>query len=574
MKLRILLTISCFVFQLANLFAQEETPFKGNVTVTYDEAIQQYELLGQSNEGAFLVEYGTSDIGKPIHLFIINKGGDQDPNEFDAKKSVLFINNGIHPGEPCGVDASLKLARNLLTRNPKYTKLLDSVIVCIVPMYNVGGALNRNCCVRANQNGPEEYGFRGNARNLDLNRDFIKADSRNAHAFTRMFQDAKPEVMIDTHTSNGSDYQYVMTMIATQPDKAGKEIGAFIREEMSPSLFQTMNDRGWGMTPYVFALNKIPDNGIKDFLETPRYSTGYAALFNTIGFTSETHMLKPFAQRVESTYQFLLATLEFMNAHNAELIQQKARADQEVADQREFELNWELDTTTFRNIPFKGFKAIYEKSEVTSADRLKYDRNQPVTMDIRYYDTYVPTETAIAPDFYVVPQAWREVVDRLKWNKVEMTQIEQDTIVEMRVYYIDDCKAGNLYEGHHHTVVTDLREVKEEVQLFKGDYIIMVNQPSNRYIVETLEPKGVDSFFSWNFFDSVLQQKEWYSDYVFEDTAAEMLATDAQLKASFEKAKTEDKELAESPRKQLYWLYKRSDFYEGSVNRYPVFRSL
>jgi len=151
MKLRILLTISCFVFQLANLFAQEETPFKGNVTVTYDEAIQQYELLGQSNEGAFLVEYGTSDIGKPIHLFIINKGGDQDPNEFDAKKSVLFINNGIHPGEPCGVDASLKLARNLLTRNPKYTKLLDSVIVCIVPMYNVGGALNRNCCVRANQ---------------------------------------------------------------------------------------------------------------------------------------------------------------------------------------------------------------------------------------------------------------------------------------------------------------------------------------------------------------------------------------------------------------------------------------
>jgi hypothetical protein len=335
-----------------------------------------------------------------------------------------------------------------------------------------------------------------------------------------------------------------------------------------------MNDRGWGMTPYVFALNKIPDNGIKDFLETPRYSTGYAALFNTIGFTSETHMLKPFAQRVESTYQFLRATLEFMFEHNTELIQQKARADQAVAAQREFELNWELDTTTFRNIPFKGFKAIYEKSEVTSADRLKYDRNQPVTMDIRYYDTYVPTETATAPEFYVVPQAWHEVVDRLKWNKVKMTQIEQDTIVEMRVYYIDDCKAGNLYEGHHHTVVTDLREVKEEVQLFKGDCIIMVNQTSNRYIVETLEPRGVDSFFSWNFFDSVLQQKEWYSDYVFEDSAAEMLATDALLKAAFEKAKIEDKELAESPSQQLYWLYKRSKFYEGSVNRYPVYRSL
>lgn len=574
MKLRILFTTTLLFCATLFSTAQDDTPFKGNTTVTYDEAIAQYQRMAQTHRGTYLMEYGKTDVGRPLHLFVINKGGDQDPNEFDKNKSVLFINNGIHPGEPCGVDASLKLARNLLAGGERYNKLLDSTIVCIVPMYNVGGALNRGCCVRANQNGPEEYGFRGNARNLDLNRDFIKADSQNAQSFFRMFQDMSPEVFIDTHTSNGADYQYVMTMISTQPDKASEEIGSYIRNKMSPALFATMNERGWGMTPYVFTLNKIPDNGIKDFLETPRYSTGYAALFNTIGFTSETHMLKPFAQRVESTYQFLFATLDYMYAHNTELIKQKARADKAVSEQKEFELNWELDTTVFREIPFNGFAATYEKSKVTSENRLKYDRSQPQTISIRYYDTYKATATAAAPNYYVVPQAWREVVERLKWNGVEMTQIQHDTIVQMRVYYIDAFKAGSLYEGHRYTRVEDMREVTEEVQLFKGDYMVKVNQESNRYIVETLEPKGVDSFFSWNFFDSVLQQKEWYSDYVFEDSAAEMLENDPVLKKEFENAKKEDQELANSPRAQLYWLYKRSIFYEGTVNRYPVFKSL
>lgn len=574
MKLHILLTTSLLFCATFLSTAQEETPFKGNTSVTYDEAIAQYQRMAQTHQGTFLMEYGKTDVGRPLHLFVINKGGDQDPNEFDNSKSVLFINNGIHPGEPCGVDASLKLAMNLLNGGERYNKLLDSTIVCIVPMYNVGGSLNRGCCVRANQNGPEEYGFRGNARNLDLNRDFIKADSRNAQSFFRMFQDMQPEVFIDTHTSNGADYQYVMTMISTQPDKASEEIGSYIRNEMSPALFATMNERGWGMTPYVFTLNKIPDNGIKDFLETPRFSTGYAALFNTIGFTSETHMLKPFAQRVESTYQFLLASLDYMYAHNTELIQQKERADKAVADQKTFELNWELDTTSFRKIPFNGFAATYEKSKVTSADRLKYDRSQPQTINIKYYDTYQATETAAAPAFYVVPQAWREVVDRLKWNGVELTQLKKDSIAQMRVYYIDDYEAGRVYEGHRYTKATVVREVVEEVQLFKGDYLVEVNQTANRYIVETLEPKGVDSFFSWNFFDSVLQQKEWYSDYVFEDSAAEMLENDPALKKEFEQAKKEDKELADSPRAQLYWLYKKSIFFEGTVNRYPIFKSL
>ncbi|MCH2197972.1 MAG: hypothetical protein MK081_04270 [Flavobacteriales bacterium] len=551
------------------LTSQTIQPFQSNQSVTWEEAIASYDSLAATSSSAFLMEMGKSDVGKPIHLFVLNKGA-QDPFEISSERSVLLINNGIHPGEPCGVDASIQLAERLLASN---SELLDSVVIGIIPIYNVGGALMRNSCVRANQNGPEEYGFRGNARNLDLNRDFIKSDSRNAHTFYSIFHALSPHVFIDTHTSNGADYQYVMTMINTQSDKAGELMGNYIKDEMSPALFESMEERGFGMTPYVYSLGKTPDDGIKDFLETPRYSTGYAALFNTIGFTSETHMLKPFAQRVESTYQFILACAEYMYAHNEVLIDLKSQADQAVTTQTEFELSWELDTTSFRTIPFKGFKAEYIESEVTGGERLRYNRSKPQTISIPYYDTYTATNVVEVPRSYIVPQAWGGVIQRLHENHVEMTPLPRDTIMVVEAYYIRDYSSSSrVYEGHHMNEVKKIDKVSEEVRCYEGDMVIKVDQTVNRYIVETLEPLSADAFFVWNFFDSAMQQKEWYSDYVFEDTAAELLKTDLDLKERFEAAKNEDPEMASSPSRQLYWIYINSPYFEGTVNRYPVYR--
>jgi len=550
----------------------QEPVFTGNVSVTYAEAISAYQRLADAHSAATLHEIGSTDVGRPPHVFVIDKGG----KGFDpalSNRSVLLINNGIHPGEPCGIDASIQLAERLLSARAPYSAWLDSVVVAIIPVYNVGGALRRGCCVRANQNGPDEYGFRGNARNLDLNRDFIKADSENAKAFYRIFHWVKPHVVIDTHTSNGADYQYVMTMINTQPDKAGEAQGAYMRETMNPDVYARMEQAGFGMTPYVFSMGVTPETGLRDYLETPRYTTGYAALFNAIGYTSETHMLKPFAQRVESTYQFLRATLEHMHANNRALIELRRASDRQVETQKTFAIDWELDTTQFRMIPFRGYEAHYPKSKIHGESRLAYDRSRPFEREIRYYDRYKVTREVQAPVAYIVPQAWREVIERFKLNGVLMERLERDTVVELEVYYIREFTSSNgVYEGHHLNTVNALEVQNEAVQLFAGDYVVYVNQVSNRYIVETLEPQAVDAFFRWNFFDSVLQQKEWYSDYVFEDTAADLLAENAALRAEFEAAKASDADLAASPKRQLFWIYLRSPFYEGTVNRYPVFR--
>ncbi|MFT4678355.1 MAG: hypothetical protein ACI84C_001420 [Flavobacteriales bacterium] len=575
-KARCLLSLGLFVglgLMSLSVFSQTSQAFKGNSSMPYAKLIKEYAALDSSHAEARLVEFGQSDVGEPLHLFVINGDENFDLDQLSNSKVVLLINNGIHPGEPCGVDASFKLANNLLSGKKEYSALLENVVVCIIPMYNIGGALNRGCCSRANQNGPDEYGFRGNARNLDLNRDFVKCDSENAKSFNKMMSSLSPHLFIDTHTSNGADYQYVMTMIATQPDKATSILGQYIRDEINPAVYEKMKSSGWEMTPYVNSMGKTPNSGIVDFLETPRYSTGYASLHNCIGFTSETHMFKPFEQRVESTYQFELALLAYANDQADAIQLLKIKADLAVSNQQEFALQWGLDSTQWQNLDFKGYEAEYLPSAVTGKERLFYNREKPVNVDVKYFDHYKPMISVTAPDYYVIPQAWKEVIERLSWNQVEMTRLQENKDLLVGTYHIVDYQSKDKpYEGHylHHSV--EVEKTKEQVSFRKGDYLVKVDQKMNRYIVETLEPQSVDSYFAWNFFDSILQQKEWFSDYVFEDQAEKMLGSDEQLRAEFTDKKQNDVEFSESHWWQLYWLYQRSENYENTFNRYPIYR--
>jgi len=553
--------------------SQETTRFTGNVSIPYDECIASYADLAASSGDAFLLEMGKTDIGKPLHLFIINKDGDVRPSSFPDDKAVILINNGIHPGEPCGIDASLKLAGDLLSGKPEFDDILETTVICIIPIYNVGGSLNRGCCSRANQNGPEKYGFRGNAKNLDLNRDFIKADSENAKSFSKIFQLIQPHLFLDTHTSNGSDYQYVMTMIHTQPDKAHQRIGDFILQKVNPIIYESMENKGWGMVPYVHTMGRTPEQGIMDFLETPRYSTGYTALFNTIGFTSETHMFKPFADRVESTYQFELTLLQFAQENIKDLLKVRKRANEEISVQKQFALQWELDTTSWKEIQFSGYEPEFSISEVTGQERLSYNREEPKTTSIKHYDKYLPKVVVEKPDYYIIPQGWSDVIERLRINGVKMLPIVEDRVIEVEAYHITDYDSKTKpYEGHYLHDNVEVEKVVEPIQFYRGDIVIPTNQPSNKFIVEMLEPQGVDSYFAWNFFDSILQQKEWFSDYIFEDEAEQMLSANPDLRAEFEAKKKAEPQFSQNHWWMLYWLYQQSEHFENSFNRFPVYR--
>ncbi len=552
------------------------TPFEKNpnTTATYHEAIDFYTHLAAQHKALQFTPTGTTDAGYPLHAAVISTDLDFDPASIRRKgKLILLINNAIHPGEPCGVDASMLLARDYLEQ-PELQKRLGNIVLVIIPLYNIGGALNRNSHTRANQNGPQAYGFRGNARNLDLNRDFIKCDSRNAASFNQLFNLWQPDIFIDNHTSNGADYQYTMTLIATQSDKLERPLAQFLNENLLPGLYQKMKARSWEMTPYVYAREK-PDDGIAAFLDLPRYSSGYAALFNTISFMPETHMLKPFKDRVMSTYAFMDEMIKSMQQDGKQLAAARKEAIRQTQSKLAFDLNWTMDTDRRESLLFKGYEAKYKKSEITGQDRLYYDQNAPFEKEIPYLPHYTPTLKVQKPRAYIIPQAYQKVIERLQWNGVKMQRLANDQLLEVQMYRIKDfTTTENAYEGHYlHSKV----EVEQEVlqwRYFKGDYVIYTNQPPNRYIVETLEPQAPDSYFAWNFFDGILMQKEYFSPYVFEDLATQYLKEQPQLRQQFEERKKEDPEFAGSARAQLDFIYRHSPHYEPTHRRYPVGRLL
>ncbi|MDO7883785.1 M14 family zinc carboxypeptidase [Hymenobacter cheonanensis] len=557
------------------------TPFERdpqhNTTATYTECIAFYKELAAAYPATMqLREAGPTDSGQPLHEVVLSADGTFEPGASRAKgRPVLFIQNGIHPGEPEGIDASMLLARDLL-REKKYRALLSQVTVVIIPAYNIDGMLNRNSTTRVNQNGPREYGFRGNARHLDLNRDFIKQDSRNGRSFAELFRKWRPEIFVDTHTSNGADYQYTITLIPTQYNKLGPVLGPYLKDKLLPALYKGMDQKHWPLTPYVDFEGETPESGLRAFLESPRYSTGYAALFNSIGFMPETHMLKAFGPRVRATYDLLLTYVQTVASQAPALLAARAAADAALAAQTQFPLAWALDEQASGTVQFRGYEAGHKPSAVSGQPRLYYDRARPYVRPVPFYNTAHATVEVTAPDAYVIPAEWTEVLDKLRRNGVVLRPLAQPLAGALQTYTVEDYKTTpRPYEGHYlHAQVKLAASQAAQATLAPGSYLAVLAEqgPAKRYLVETLEPQATDSFFAWGFFDSILQQKEHYSDYVFEDLAAEFLTKNPAVRQELEARKKADPAFAASGPAQLEWVYQHSPYAEAGYRRYPVLR--
>jgi hypothetical protein len=550
-----------------------QTPFEKNklVSTTYDECIDYYKMLDSKFDIVKMTEAGETDCGRPLHLVTVSKNGLFESDEIkNSGKVILFINNGIHPGEPDGIDASMIFVRDIA--EGKYEGFLDNVIIILIPIYNIDGALNRNNFTRANQIGPLEYGFRANSQNRDLNRDFIKCDTKNARSFIKIFQTYKPHLFVDTHTSDGADYKYVMTYIATQHNKLQQPLADYMTGQLVPALEEDMKAKNWEMCPYVTTFKSTPDSGIVEFPETPRYSTGYASLFNTIGFVSESHMLKTHEQRVYSTYEFLVSLLKLANSDYKIIIENKKQADENAKNKTEFVMEWKLDSINTSKILFKGYQAKYKPSVISGFDRLYYDKSSPWEKQIDFYNNYLPKVNVTKPSAYIVPQAWWQVIELLKMNDVKMERTTEDKTIDVESYYIESYDTRTLpYEGHYQHSNVKLKVVSSTRKFFKGDYIIYTNQACNNFIMSVLEPQSVDSYFNWNFFDAILQQKEGFDAYVFEDIADSLLNSKPGLREMFEQKKTSDEKFRNDSQEQLKFIYNNT-ILEPEYMRYPVAR--
>lgn len=566
-----------FLLTAKHAHSQElQTPFEihgKNYSATYDECIEYYYHLEQQFKGIRVLEMGPTDAGLPLHLVLLNAKRNFNPEQWRKKKQVvLLINNGIHPGEPDGIDASMLLTRDILLQMEEGT-FPEHVSLAIIPVYNIGGALNRSPYYRVDQNGPDEFGSRGNSQNLDLNRDFIKCDSKEAMTFATIFQYIQPNIFMDNHVSDGADYSYIMTLASTQPDKLGGVLGSYLRQHMEPELFQRMQSKGFPMQYYVNAWSDDAAKGWNQFFDSPRYSSGYAALFNCLSFVPETHMLKAYPQRVESTYALMQTMIDYCDTHHHELLELKQAADNQMLTQQRFPVSWILNENLVDTIPYSGYQYEEIKSEVSGLNVKIYNRNHPIERQIPFHNHYQTQVEVTAPAYYIIPQGWHQVLERLQQNNVVCERLEQDSLMQVQAYYIRNYTSSDKpYEGHHMNHDISI-ETREELVLFrKGDYIIPLQQRAKRFLIETLEPQGMDSYFAWNFFDPILNQKEGFTPYAFEQFAADYLKDHPELRLKLEEKKRIDSNFAADAHAQLEFVYRNSPYVEPHYQRYPVYR--
>ena len=572
-----MLCFTCFLGFAQNKQAGFTTPFEasnGKETATYAEAVAFYKKLAQAYKSVSIQTIGKADGGGDLYVvYYQSKTSRILPGYWfwDKEKDVvILINNAIHPGEPDGVDACMMLVRDAATGK---IQIPENIVLAVIPVYNIGGAENRSCCSRANQNGPLMYGFRGNAKNLDLNRDFIKLDANETICLEKLFTYLDPDIFIDNHVSDGADYQHTMTLLATQHDKLGSAVGNYLYKEFTPAIYKDMKIRGYDVVPYVNDFENTPDHGWKEFLDGPRFSSGYAALFQTLAYVPETHMLKSFDKRVAATYALMQSMVKVAST-NASAIKDARQKDRDaLLAQKIFPLDWKVDMSQCDSVLFSGYAGLNKPSGISSLPRLYYDHDKPFTQNVPFYNHFLPTKTVDAPKAYIIPKTWDRVLAVLADKGVRMQMLTNDTTIKVTAYQIANYETvGKPYESHYLHKNIQVTPKTISIQFKQGDYIISTNQPTKRYLIETLEPTAPDAFLAWNYFDGILQQKEYYSDYVFEDVAKILLVQDSFLKLAFDQKRMQDTTFAKDAAAQLDFVYRHSKYYEPTYLQYPVFR--
>lgn len=543
----------------------------GQETPTYFEIIEWWKALDKRYPEVKMLTMGPTDAGFPLHLVIVSKDKDTDIASLRKKnKRIILINNGIHPGEPDGIDASMLLVRDIVTGKQA---LPANIVLAIIPVYNIGGCLNRSPYYRVDQDGPDEFGSRGNSQNLDLNRDFIKCDSKEARSFAQIFHTCDPDVFVDNHVSNGADYQHIMTLLTSQHNKLGGAMGEFLHNTFEPAIFKQMKEKDFEMVPYVDFAGKTPEEGLNAYFDGPRYSSGFATLWHTFAFVPETHMLKAYPARVTATYELMASFIDFTSKNSEQIKSLREQTKKAAITQTSFPIAWEADKQVSIPVTYKGFESGMKPSEVSGLPRLFYDRMKPWTKQIPYFHQYNVKTTVQKPLAYMIPQGWWKVIDLLKTNNIKMRRLTKDSTIEVEAYRIEAYTASpRPYESHH--INSDIKISGSIIRktFRKGDYYIPLDQTGNRFLIELLEPNAPDSYFAWNFFDAILAQKEGFSSYAFEDKAAVYLQDHPELKKKLEERKAADTAFAHSAYAQLDFVFKNSPYYEPAHMQYPVFR--
>ncbi len=573
------LLLIIFLLQLfINIHAQdwkthyEQSDFKK--TPSYTETIDYLNRLDAASPMATTIILGISPQGREIPMMIIDRDGLRDPLAIRSKGRIItLIQACIHPGEPDGKDAALVLLRDMLISN-KHRELLDKTSILFIPILNVDGHERFGPYNRINQNGPEEMGWRTNAQNLNLNRDFLKADAAEMQHWLKMFSTWLPEFFIDIHTTDGADFQYALTYDIEVYGNLDSGITRWLSNIYEPRITAKMKENGFPVFPYVQFRNwHDPRSGLRTGAAPPMISQGYAALQNRPALLIETHMLKDYKTRVDATIQMLIHTLFIIN-HQADnlktLIEMADKSTAAPAFRKQpHPVSWKTSTADSTMVDFYGFDYQVLKSDLTGGDWFVYDNNKPMVMKLPFFNKSVPETTVHLPEAYIIPAEWTEVINRMKLHGIKMDILSEPAEITVKSYKFKDYEFRKTPNEGRHMVSTGLTETEEKRIFPAGSAIVATSQRTARVIAAILEPAASGSYVEWGFFNAVFEQKEYSETYVMEKMAREMLEKSPELRREFE-AKKSEPGFNGNQWTMLNWFYSKTPYWDQQFLKYPV----
>ncbi len=560
-------------------------------TPRYVETIRWLERLVAAAPELALVSIGKSAEGRDIWMVIASREGATTPKELrENGRPILLAHAGIHSGEIDGKDAGMMLLRDMtvggiggvgggrgipgLSSRP--SRLLDRVNFLFIPILSVDGHERFSRFSRINQRGPAEMGWRTNARNLNLNRDYTKLETEEVRALVETIGIWRPDLYLDLHVTDGADYQYDITFGYNGPHAWSPHIARWLDEVFTPATSAALERMGHIPGPLTFGVNgRDMSEGTVQWTASPRFSNGWGDARHLPSVLVENHSLKPYRQRVLGTYVLLESALATLGRGYRTL--REAREEDEQAAPAEIVLDWaQAVGEPAPTVAFKGVRSELFLSPISGAPQVRWT-GEPVDEEIPLAAMTRAKVKARRPAHYYIPAAWYPIADKLARQGVEVTRLAEPTTLEVEMLRLPDATldvANTPFEGRaRYTSGTPAFE-RTRLTLPANSFRVATAQPLGTLAVLMLEPQSPDSLFQWGYFAEILQRTEYVESYVMEPTAQAMLEADPALAAEFERKLLDDKDFAGDPRARLQWFYEKTPFFDSRHRLYPIARSV
>ncbi|HEX9310925.1 MAG TPA: M14 family zinc carboxypeptidase [Gemmatimonadaceae bacterium] len=467
---------------------------------------------------------GKTSEGREIPYVIASRPVVTTPSEAKRlARPIVYVQGNIHAGEVEGKDALLALLRDLTFSGKP--NALDSVVLIAVPIYNADGneKFAPQSVNRTEQNGPEMVGVRANGQNLDLNRDYVKAEAPETRASLAMFNSWDPDVFVDLHTTDGSFHGYALTY-SPSLSPAAVFGGVYARDSLLPVLRARMRARdGFEVFDYGNFVGDGPglisDTSVHEGWATydsrPRFGTNYFGIRGRIAILSEAYSHDTLQRRIASTYAFVNEILSLVAEKGTAIKSLSARADSQP-------LAWGRSPDSLQMVAVRAeliatpptmdvLKEDLEKTADSSLTQPGVPRGERRTGRYRtirmpVYDRFISTLDRTPPAAYVVAPEDTAVVTLLRLHGIRVDRSDSAWTARGESFVIDSIiTSPRPFQGHHEVRLKGKWERGPQT-LPPKSFIVSTAQPRGALIVYLLEPESDDGFTTWNFFDGHLQK--------------------------------------------------------------------